>query len=100
VSLAGTTCTAIQLLKAKQTYTEGLDVATVDQLLLTAAVPDCLLPLLEWAVLSRFGDLEAVWADVELCKSLMMLPLRAKELLLASDQLKVKHHAAMWHAVF
>jgi hypothetical protein len=97
VSMASTT--AIQLLTAAENSAEGLDAATVDQLLLMAAVPDCLLPLLECAVLRRFGDLEAVWANIELRNLLMRLPLHAMELLLASGKLKVKKHPSIWHAV-
>ena len=47
--------------------------------------------LLEQALLSKYGDLEAVWAQgaAALQQSLFDLPLLAMELLLASDKLKV-----------
>lgn len=54
-----------------------------------AALPPSLLPVLQQALLSKFGDLEAVWADAELRKSLLKLPLFALELLLSSDKLQV-----------
>jgi hypothetical protein len=94
--------------------------ALLEQMLAVAAVPECLLPvfehswqalldaahavceslaaipkdmqrLLEQAVLSKYGDLEAVWAPdgAALQESLLDLPLHAIELLLASDKLKV-----------
>jgi hypothetical protein len=90
--------------------------AALEQLLSMAAVPDCLMPvfgqsrqalfnkylyeaavpanvqpLFELALLSKYGDLEAVWAPdaVSLQESLLELPLHVMELLLASDRLKV-----------
>jgi hypothetical protein len=90
--------------------------AMLEQMLTIEAVPDCLLPVFEhsWqallskydslaavpqsmqqllaqALLSKHGDLEAVWAQggAALQASLLDLPLHAMELLLASDKLKV-----------
>ena len=90
--------------------------AVLEQLLSMAAVPDCLIPLFEQsrqgllskylyaaavpanvhplfeqALLSKYGDLEAVWSPdaASLQESLLTLPLRVMELLLASDRLKV-----------
>ncbi len=62
-----------------------------EQVLSLQAVPDCLLPLFKAALLSKFGDLEAVWrpANAALQESLLALPLHNMELLLASDELKV-----------
>jgi hypothetical protein len=80
---------AMELLTAIADSAEGLPTAAFDQLLRLPAVPITLQPLLEQALLSRFGDLEAVWADAALQKSLLALPLFAMELLLASDKLKV-----------
>lgn len=58
-------------------------------------VPDSLLPVFKTALLSKYGDLEAVWAPggAPLRKSLLALPLPAMELLLGSDELKVRHNA-------
>jgi hypothetical protein len=56
-----------------------------------SAVPQSMLPLLEQILLSKYGDLEAVWAPdgASLQESLLALPLLFMELLLASDKLKV-----------
>jgi hypothetical protein len=66
--------------------------AVLDELLSLAAVPDCLLPVFEVTLLSKYGNLEAVWgpAGASLQEPLLALPLHAMELLLASDKLKVK----------
>jgi hypothetical protein len=65
--------------------------AVLDELLSLAAVPDCLLPVFEVTLLSKYGNLEAVWgpAGASLQEPLLALPLHAMELLLASDKLKV-----------
>jgi hypothetical protein len=57
-----------------------------------SAVPKGMLPVLEQIMLSKYGDLEAVWAPsgASLQKALLELPLYAMELLLASDKLKVR----------
>jgi hypothetical protein len=59
-----------------------------------AAVPDSVLPVFENMLLSKYGNLEAVWgpAGAVLQKSLLRLPLYAMELLLASDRLQVRSH--------
>jgi hypothetical protein len=89
----------------------------LEQLLSMAAMPDCLTPVYDscWQrllgryghlaaapasvlqvltrlLLSKWGDLEAVWspAGTALHESLLGLPLCAVELLLASDRLKVR----------
>jgi hypothetical protein len=56
-----------------------------------AAVPASVLPVIERVLLSKYGDLEAVWAPdgASLQDSLLALPLYAMEVLLASDKLKV-----------
>jgi hypothetical protein len=54
-----------------------------------SALPRSLLSVLQQALLSGFGDLQAVWADAEVQKALLALPLVAVELLLSSDELKV-----------
>jgi hypothetical protein len=67
--------------------------AALDQLLRLECMPDCLLPVFEQMLLSKYGHLEDVWADTirstSLQGSLLGLPLSAMELLLASDKLKV-----------
>jgi hypothetical protein len=65
--------------------------AVLEQLLSLAAVPDCLMPVLESVLLSKYGDLEAVWnaEGGALQESLLGLPLHAMALLLASNTLKV-----------
>ena len=65
--------------------------AVLEQLFSLPAVPDCLSQVLEQAVISKFGNLEAVWGPdgASLQESLLALPLHAMELLLASDKLKV-----------
>jgi hypothetical protein len=62
------------------------------QLLSMPTVPDCLTHLFEPALLSKYGDLETLWAPdgASLQQSLMALPLHAMELLLASDKLEVR----------
>jgi hypothetical protein len=107
---------AVEVLQAAGDSADRL-AAVLEQLLGLEAVPDCLLPvfehswkallrkfselpavpqstrtLLEQVLLSKYGDLEAVWAPegVSLQNSLMALPLYAMELLLASDKLKVR----------
>jgi hypothetical protein len=73
--------------------------AVINQLISLPAVPDSLLPVLERALLSEYGDLEAVWnpagwtcsAVASSQESLLALPLYAMELLLASDKLKVRN---------
>ena len=106
---------AVGVLQAATDSADRLS-AVLEQLLSMAAVPDCLtsvfehswqellkkyrsvevlpdsvLPLFERVLLSKYGDLEAVWAPggTALQKSLLGLPLNAMELLLASDRLKV-----------
>jgi hypothetical protein len=66
--------------------------AVLDELLSLTAVPDCLLRVFEGALLSMYGDLEAVWdaTGAALQESLLELPIHAMELLLASDKLQVK----------
>jgi hypothetical protein len=56
-----------------------------------AAVPASVLPVIERVLLSKYGDLEAVWTPggASLQESMLALPLYAMELLLASDKLKV-----------
>lgn len=54
-----------------------------------SAVPACLLSVRQSALLSKFGDMEAVSGDADLCKELLQLPLPAMEQLLSSDKLKV-----------
>jgi hypothetical protein len=58
-----------------------------------SAVPQSMRPLLQQILLTKYGDLEAVWAPGggSLQVSLMALPLYAMELLLASDKLKVSN---------
>ena len=65
--------------------------ALLNKYLYEAAVPANVQPLFELALLSKYGDLEAVWAPdaVSLQESLLELPLHVMELLLASDRLKV-----------
>ena len=65
--------------------------AMLDELLVLTAVPDCLLRVFERALLTRYGDLEAVWdaTGAALQESLLALPLQAMELLLASDEVEV-----------
>jgi hypothetical protein len=108
---------AVEALQAAASSTDTLS-AVPEQQLSLPVVPDCLLPvfehcwqallskysslpavpqstqrLLEQILLSKYGDLEAVWApgDGSLRRSLMALPMYAMELLLASDKLKVNH---------
>jgi hypothetical protein len=66
--------------------------ATLSQYNTLSAVPQSMLPLLEQILLTKYGDLEAVWAPGggSLQESLLALPLYAMELLLASDKLKVR----------
>jgi hypothetical protein len=66
--------------------------AVLEELLSMEVVPDCLMGVFEQALLSKYGDLEAVWAPSggSLQKALLKLPLHAVELLLASDKLKVR----------
>ena len=72
--------------------------AVINQLISLPAVPDSLLPVLERALLSEYGHLDAVWNPEWTCsavassqESLLALPLYAMELLLASDKLKVRN---------
>jgi hypothetical protein len=79
----------------------------------TCPLPSCLLPLLSKAVeavgnelggfrrleqllLSVLGDLEGVWADKQLQEVMLGLPLPAMEVLLASDNLKVRSRYHLW----
>ena len=70
--------------------------ALLNKYLYEAAVPDSIRPLFEQALLSKYGDLEAVWEPgaTSLQESLLALPLHAMELLLASDKLKVCREGA------
>jgi hypothetical protein len=106
---------AVEVLQAAAASTDSLS-TVLEQLLSLQVVPDCLLPvvehcwqallgkyseltavpqstqrLLEQILLSKYGDLEAVWAPggASLQESLLTLPLYAMELLLASDKIKV-----------
>jgi hypothetical protein len=87
---------ALQLLKtaadtgSSPDSTDGVS-GVLQALFSMAALPGCLMPLLEEALLGRYGNLEAVWNSQRsaLQDSLLQLPLHAMELLLASDQLKV-----------
>ena len=65
--------------------------AVLDELLSLRDMPSCLLPVFEQILLSKYGDLEAVWAPdgASLQESLLALPLFSMELLLASNKLKV-----------
>jgi hypothetical protein len=89
--LPAATEAAVGLLQSAAVDTDKLS-GVQEQLLSLAAVPDCLLPLFEQALLSKYGDLEAVWdpANDALQKSLLRLPLHAMRLLLASDKLQVR----------
>ena len=75
----------------------GRQSAVLDQLLTLAAVPECLVEVFRQALLSKYGDLEAVWgpAGAALQDSLLVLPLHAMELLLVSDKLKVRGRLAV-----
>jgi uncharacterized protein YegL len=69
--------------------------AVLDALLGLATVPDCLLPVFQQALLSKYGNLEAVWDPAGpygtiLQNALLGLPLQAMEQLLAADKLKVR----------
>ena len=81
---------AAQLLAAAASTPGALEEVVQKRVLSAAALPDCLQPLLKSVLLSLFGDLEAVWADAELQKQLLNLPLPAMELLLSCDDLKVR----------
>ena len=70
--------------------------AALDQLLRLECMPDCLLPVFEQMLLSKYGHLEDAWADTALQQSLLALPLSAVELLLASDKLKVRPRPAVF----
>ena len=61
----------------------------VQQRILQGPLPVCLEPLLKRVLLSRFGDLEAVWADAGLKQHLLGLSLEAMQELLSSNELKV-----------
>jgi hypothetical protein len=86
-----------QLTAASQAAVEVLQRAAVpynvlEQLLSLGAVPYCLLPFFERALLSKYGCLEAVWGPdcTELQESLLALPMQAVQVLLASGKLKVR----------
>jgi hypothetical protein len=75
--------------------------AVLDVLLDLATVPDCLLPVFQQALLSKYGNLEAVLDPAGpdgtlLQDSLLGLPLQAMEQLLASDKLKVRGLLQLW----
>lgn len=83
------TAAAEALEKAVESTSAGLSDEATSRLLGMAAVPSCLQPLLKQVLLSKYGDLEAVWQDAELQKQLLHLPLQAMELLLSCDELVV-----------
>jgi hypothetical protein len=85
---------AAQLLAAAAKTPGALAEAVLQRVMQDPALPDCLQPLLESALLSSLGDLEAVWADVGLRDQLLALSLPAMELLLSCDELKVRGQAA------
>jgi hypothetical protein len=66
--------------------------AVLEGVLSLEGVQETMVPLFERALLSKYGNLEAVWApgNASLQDSLLALPLSAMELLLASDKLKVR----------
>jgi hypothetical protein len=82
---------AVELLQAATGHT-AIPSVVLEQLLSLDAVPHFLLTLFEQVLLSKYGNLEAVWApgNTLLQDSLLALPLYAMELLLASDKLKVR----------
>jgi len=86
---------AVELLKSAAQSSDGLAPATVKQLLSMPAYPECLVPLVQMVLLNQLGDVEAVWGDAELQELLLGLPLAAMELLLASDELKVRPSAGL-----
>jgi hypothetical protein len=94
--LPGASTAAVDLLTTPTDDKERLS-AMLEGLLSLAAVPELLLPVFEQVLFSRFGDLEAVWAPggAALQDSLMLLPLPAMQLLLASDKLKVRRDATL-----
>lgn len=86
------TSTAVRLLSAPidgSSSSDGLSEAALVQLTSMSAVPACLLSVLQSALVSKFGDLEAVWGNADLREALLLLPLPAMEQLLSSDKLKV-----------
>lgn len=99
---------AVELLQDAADSTDNADQlsAVLGDLLILPAMPDCLLPLFEQALLSMYCNLEAVWSQAggALQGSLLRLPLHAMELLLASNKLKVSgwawlHNARMMFAL-
>jgi hypothetical protein len=66
-----------------------LSETVTQELLSMQAVPECLEPMLKKVLLSKFGDLEAVWSDDALQQQLLGLPLHAIKLLLSCGELKV-----------
>lgn len=81
--------TAVEILTAAANRVPGLKTSTIDLLLAMTAVPDCLQPLPEHALISRFGHLEKVLDGGDLEKRLVGLPLHVVELLLSSDKLTI-----------
>jgi hypothetical protein len=81
---------AAQLLAAAAKTPGALAEAVRQRVMQDPALPDCLQPLLKCVLLSSLGDLEAVWADAGLRDQLLALSLPAMELLLSSDELKVR----------
>jgi hypothetical protein len=90
-----------QVTAASQAAVEILQKATnsaaklskvLEQLISLEPVPHILLPVLERALLAKYGDLEAVWGPggASLLEPLLALPFHAMELLLASHKLKVR----------
>lgn len=87
---------AVKLLQEAACRTDELP-ALLEGLLSMEGMQDFLLPVFEQVLVSKYGDLEAVWAPgaAALQDSFMKLPLSAVELLLASDKLKVSQGAGL-----
>jgi hypothetical protein len=83
---------AVAVLKTSADSSTEKGQAVLEGLVSLKAVPDFLMLLFEKPVLSKYGNLEAVWgpAGASLQESLLRLPLPAIEMLLASDKLKVR----------
>lgn len=102
---------AVDNLVAAAKAPAGLSVAVLKQFLCLSVVPACLLPLvphvmeaalkqssavgmpaIQASLLSVFGNLDSAWADEQLQRVLLALPLPVMELLLSLDALQVMHH--------
>lgn len=80
---------AVQQLTNAAQSSSGLSEAAMQHLLHMPVHPDYLQPLLKHVLLPLLGDLEAVWADEALAKTLLGLPLHVVEQLLSYDELQV-----------